>query len=298
MKIAIACSLQGPPEEPIAHAVGKKLANKLRAACPGHNVELYERADYPGAGDCYKTLARDIEYWLSGGGFAVHIHADASQNKQAYGYSILYGKESDLKLAQYLQSHLSKLARSGYTRDRGLYKRTDVAVLRRRNVAVLVEVGFYTNPQERARLESEDYSELLASLLADGIIAYARSISPEEKGEQEKMKLVVPLSQGVDGKPMRDPLGWYVYNCPSVNSEWWLDISNEHGADVQIKIWVNAFEKKDVVATAEWQGIVPPTTALRPGIHNRLRKIMPELTTGWYELSIHASLPLSVMVGD
>lgn len=117
------------------------------------------------------------------------------------------------------------------------------------------------------------------------------------KEDEEDMKIAVQEMKTSDGKPMLDSDGWLIYNVPSVNRKWWLDISNEHGRPIQVRIWVNP-QDKDANAGGEWKGPVPPTTAAKPGVHSQLDVLCPTLNAEWSELSIHAEKPLSIMVGN
>lgn len=80
--------------------------------------------------------------------------------------------EASSRLALELQTRLNQL--SGI-RDRGV-KQAPFAVLTGTTMpAVLVEVGFLTNPEEEVRLSSPAEQERLAATLAEGILAFLRS---------------------------------------------------------------------------------------------------------------------------
>ncbi|MFN3412702.1 MAG: N-acetylmuramoyl-L-alanine amidase, partial [Thermoanaerobaculum sp.] len=80
--------------------------------------------------------------------------------------------EASSRLALELQTRLNRL--SGI-RDRGV-KQAPFAVLTGTTMpAVLVEVGFLSNPEEEVRLSSPAEQERLAATLAEGILAFLRS---------------------------------------------------------------------------------------------------------------------------
>jgi N-acetylmuramoyl-L-alanine amidase len=80
--------------------------------------------------------------------------------------------EASSRLALELQTRLNQL--SGL-RDRGV-KQAPFAVLTGATMpAVLVEVGFLSNPEEELRLASPAEQARLAGTLAEGILAYLRS---------------------------------------------------------------------------------------------------------------------------
>ena len=77
--------------------------------------------------------------------------------------------ESDV-LAQYFTKETTKSAK---TKNRG-EKKSRFFVLRNTLVpAVLVEIGFLTNPKEAKLLQTPDYREKMAKALAKSIMDYA-----------------------------------------------------------------------------------------------------------------------------
>ena len=69
MRIAIGASLQGYPEEydtdtEDATRIANRTAEILRSKLP-HSflVNVFDRTDYPGRGDCFLDMARDINAW-------------------------------------------------------------------------------------------------------------------------------------------------------------------------------------------------------------------------------------------
>nr|WP_272881533.1 N-acetylmuramoyl-L-alanine amidase [Fundidesulfovibrio soli] len=73
-------------------------------------------------------------------------------------------------------SALSQAKRGGSTRDRGLHEAPFYVLLGAKMPAILVEVGYITNPAEAARLRNEKYLEGLAQGIAEGVRAYKQKI--------------------------------------------------------------------------------------------------------------------------
>ncbi len=80
----------------------------------------------------------------------------------------------------------SRLAELGETLDRGL-KRQGFFVLRETPCpAVLVEFGFLSNSEERARMRGEAWQQDCASAIAEGIRTYARKVHDLEQAVADK----------------------------------------------------------------------------------------------------------------
>lgn len=105
----------------------------------------------------------------------VSIHVNAAGSSAAKGAEVFYdsstnpnANESKL-LASKIQSNLVKNANMS---DRGV-KDQRFYVIRNNNVAaVLVELGFITNPDDFKKLSSEQYMELYAEAIYQGLVQY------------------------------------------------------------------------------------------------------------------------------
>ncbi len=106
----------------------------------------------------------------------VSLHYNSSPSSQAEGIEIFYhrgwniGKAlSSRRLAQQI---LSELIRNTSACSRGV-KNGGFYVIRETNMpAVLVEGGFMTHKEELLRLEKQEYLQLIAKSIADGIDKY------------------------------------------------------------------------------------------------------------------------------
>lgn len=112
----------------------------------------------------------------------VSIHANASSKPQQRGIECYYAAKSPegKSLAMAIQEQLRLIAPVSQDAEPA-----DFFVLRRNKVpAVLIEVGFITNPAERALLQSPEYQKKIAEAIAAGIAQYATSPSAWVKAAQ------------------------------------------------------------------------------------------------------------------
>ena len=115
----------------------------------------------------------------AGADLFVRIHADSNTNADISGASTLYPagnswvkpiEVDSLAAARAVQAAV--VAATG-TADRGLVKRSDLAGFNYCDVpAVLVEMGFLSNPVEDRRLAEDAYRNKVAQGIADGIMAW------------------------------------------------------------------------------------------------------------------------------
>ena len=120
-------------------------------------IGLYERAD----------MANAVEADLF-----VSIHANAAENRPDYQGIYTYYHPSSRRGARLAQAIQSPLCRLTGGIDRGI-RDADFVVLRETEMcAVLVEMGFMSNHEELMRLLNDDYQELLALGIAEGIVSY------------------------------------------------------------------------------------------------------------------------------
>ena len=83
--------------------------------------------------------------------------------------------------------HAALITRVGGS-DRGI-KRARFIVLRDSNLpGVLIEGGFLTNPQDRVRIATPIYRQLLAQAILQGILSYNRALNRGGTSEQIMVK--------------------------------------------------------------------------------------------------------------
>ncbi len=227
MKIALAASLQGAPEEPAANAIVSALLTLLTEMYPGHEVRPFWRASGY-VGDAYAQVWRDINAW--GADLAVHIHLDAGDSG-ARGFSVLFCH--DTILAAEIYEALLSLRKDHGVKDRGMVPRCDVAVLNRANQpATLIECGFYTSPEDMAIAPY-----VWASYISIGLEAYigrTRGIWPAEDKEDEGMNLELLRDSG--GNPVKDDDGLFVFGVAARKPQTLMAYARS-AADVAAKLY-------------------------------------------------------------
>lgn len=170
-RAGVAVRLTREGDEAVALADRVALANRLQADC---FVSIHANA-------ATARGARGAEtYFMSAeASDAEAAQAAARENAAAGDVQLILWElahvanlEASSRLALELQTRLNQL--SGI-RDRGV-KQAPFAVLTGTTMpAVLVEVGFLSNPEEEVRLSSPAEQERLAATLAEGILAFLRS---------------------------------------------------------------------------------------------------------------------------
>ena len=110
----------------------------------------------------------------------IRIHADGSTDSSVYGMSMLvpYGEqlaaqdivEPSLDAGKYVLE--ATVARTG-AKNNGIVQRTDLTGFNFAEVpTILIEMGFMSNPDEDALMETEAYQQKLAQGMCDGIVQY------------------------------------------------------------------------------------------------------------------------------
>lgn len=99
----------------------------------------------------------------------VSIHVNSSNSDGPSGLETHYYKDNSLSLAKNV--HASLLNHIN-TNDRGLFKSKFYVINHTTAPAILVEIGFLSNPIERAELLSEERKQATAKAIAEGIYDY------------------------------------------------------------------------------------------------------------------------------
>lgn len=99
----------------------------------------------------------------------VSIHVNSSNSDSPTGLETHYYKSNSLQLAKNIHAALLNNVKS---KDRGLFKSKFYVINHTTAPAVLVEIGFISNPSERAQLVSESRKQATAKAIAEGIDEY------------------------------------------------------------------------------------------------------------------------------
>ncbi|OGH99783.1 MAG: hypothetical protein A2104_08780 [Candidatus Melainabacteria bacterium GWF2_32_7] len=101
----------------------------------------------------------------------VSIHVNACENSRVTGLETHWYTPESKGLANNIHSRLTSYVKSP---DRGVIKSMFYVIHHVNVPAVLVEVGFMSNDDERCQIMTEERQELTARAVADGIIQYLR----------------------------------------------------------------------------------------------------------------------------
>lgn len=175
-----AVSPKGVLEKDITLAIAKKLELLLRRAAVYVVMVRDEDCDLgdPGEADLQRRKHQDLARRVAVGEAAeadlyISIHANYFPSPRWSGAQTFYhpAKPADHLLAKSLQTEL--VLHLGP--NRRLAQAADFRVLREASMpAVLVEVGFLSNPAEAKLLSEASYQERVAAALFSGILRYCR----------------------------------------------------------------------------------------------------------------------------
>src|SRR5260370_8914003 len=111
--------------------------------------------------------------------------------------------------------HTALITKLGVS-DRGI-KRARFIVLRDSNIpAVLIEGGFLTNAQDRIRIATPIYRQILAQAILQGVLSYNRAVRRHEASDQMMVRRGDTIEQPApdSGTSVCDPLRPNVYTLP------------------------------------------------------------------------------------
>lgn len=155
-------------EKSIVFKVSQLVKQKLEA--DGAQVLMTRTGDtFPTLDDRHKFATNHF------GEMFVSIHANAATNTSAKGTETYYSvtsnenEKEDLVLATNINNEIVKNASMS---NRGV-KRADFVVIKNLKIpAVLVELGFVSNAEDRAKLLSDEHIEMYAQSIYNGIVEY------------------------------------------------------------------------------------------------------------------------------
>lgn len=160
-------------EEQLNLACGLILKEKLEAlgaevhmTRSGHDAEMSNM----GRAEFANNLGADV---------SVKLHADGSENKELHGISVLVPAEGCLDSGLFESCErlgmclLDSVVKETAADNRGLSYREDMTGFNWSKVpTALIEMGFMTNPEEDALMETEEYRSKLMDGAVSGLLKY------------------------------------------------------------------------------------------------------------------------------
>lgn len=141
------------------------LALKVVFQARGHDVFM-TRAD---AEDNAPVGERARNAENAGCDVFISLHVNDDDDDTANGLEVLYRDSDDEQLAQKLQDVLLEV--TGF-RDRKIKQRTNLAVLKFDGVAVLIELGFIANDENRNTILNPQKRQAICEKIADVVIEH------------------------------------------------------------------------------------------------------------------------------
>lgn len=163
----------GVTEQSVNLSVARRLANLLRAG--GYEVMEYRTTTtenvLPGKSADLTNRARMANNW--GADYFISIHTNSSPNPAANGveaYVYRLGGRAEALSESILRSFVARLG----SKNNGV-RAANFAVLRQTNMpAVLVELGYLSNPTEALNLNSSAWQTAAAEAIYNGIFNYVK----------------------------------------------------------------------------------------------------------------------------
>lgn len=101
----------------------------------------------------------------------ISIHGNTYTDPDVSGTETYYYRKESLKLAKIMHRHVA--GATGF-RDRGVKKEDFFVVKDTKMPAVLLEVGYVTNPQDEAQMFTDEFQYRIAASILDGMKEYLK----------------------------------------------------------------------------------------------------------------------------
>lgn len=169
-------------EKDINLAISKRLqALFAQAGCKVVMIREDDR-DFGSSSKLLQRKREDLAYRIqvamdSHADIYLSIHSNSFPDHKQYGPQVFYHPDSEegKKLAESIQSSLNKLSskkrEAKANQSYFILKNTDM-------VAVTVEVGFLSNPEEEAKLKETEYQQKVAMAIFEGVSNYILENKP------------------------------------------------------------------------------------------------------------------------
>ena len=105
----------------------------------------------------------------------VSIHVNSSTNDTSYGIETHWYKDDSKKYAEYIHKEMSKKIKDWKTIDRGLFNSKFYVINHTDAPAVLCEIGFISNKNERDKITTTKRQEEIAEAISNGIYNYLKA---------------------------------------------------------------------------------------------------------------------------
>lgn len=139
---------------------------------------------------------------MNRGQVAVSVHVNAMQDSSAHGAVVMYAKGSEQGkiLAEYILSEVGKIQHLNHS---FAIPRQNIYVLRNTKIpTVMVEIGFITNPEDKAKMLTEEFRQAMAEAIGTGILKYFTDDS--QHGASEGMEEMEDAPQSAPSTTPRD----------------------------------------------------------------------------------------------
>lgn len=158
---------RGTDEKDITLKTAELLKSKLRSA--GADVIMTRESDE------YVDLRKRVSvgHQVEADAF-ISLHYDATENSSVSGVTTYYLNSNQQELAQYVHDNLSKKVS---LRDRGVQPGNYLVLRENRQKAILIELGFLSNPSEERSITTDYYREQATLGIYEGILDYFDSQS-------------------------------------------------------------------------------------------------------------------------
>ena len=105
----------------------------------------------------------------------VSVHVNSSVNDAIYGVETHWWKANSKQYADTVHSSLAKNFTKWKTKDRGLFKSQFYVINHTEAPAILVEIGFISNKNERELIITKKRQEEIAKAISEGIMNYLKN---------------------------------------------------------------------------------------------------------------------------
>ncbi len=105
----------------------------------------------------------------------VSVHVNSSVNDAIYGVETHWWKADSVEYAKIVHSRLQKNFAKWKTKDRGLFKSQFYVINHTEAPAILVEIGFISNTNEREAIITQKRQSEIAKAISDGVMEYLKT---------------------------------------------------------------------------------------------------------------------------